>query len=97
MRSFPFPSEHDRVLAGGMSLDGRLMNLVDILHIPRFAEVQMLAVLCLMTLHYEIEVTEDPKYEAETFEERKARLLKAGMHVITLVAEKIPLTFKRRA
>jgi hypothetical protein len=57
----------------------------------------MLAVLCLMTLHYEIEVTEGPKYEAETFEERKSRVLKAGMHVITLVAEKIPLTFKRRA
>lgn len=63
----------------------------------RFAEVQMLAVLCLMVLHYEIEVTEDPKYGAETFEERKARVMKAGMHVITLVAEKIPLTFKRRA
>lgn len=57
----------------------------------------MLAVLCLMVLHYEIEVTEDPKYGAETFEERKARVMKAGMHVITLVAEKIPLTFKRRA
>jgi len=54
----------------------------------------MLAVLCLMILHYEIEVTEDPKYGAETFEERKARVMKAGMHVITLVAEKIPLTLQ---
>jgi hypothetical protein len=73
------------------------MNLVDPLRIYRFAEVEILAVLCLMVLHYKIEVTEDPKYAAETFEERKARVLNAGMHVITLVAQKIPLTFKRRA
>ena len=98
MRSFPFLSEHGRVLAGGMSSNERLIiSFVDILRIRRFAEVQMLAVLCLMVLHYEIEVTEDPKYRGETFEERKARVMKAGMHVITLVAEKIPLTFKRRA
>jgi hypothetical protein len=98
MRSFPFPSGHDRAWAGGISLDERLItNLVDILRIHRFAEVEILAVLCLMVLRYEIEVTEDPEYGAETFEERKARVLKAGMHVITLVAEKVPLTFRRRA
>jgi len=98
MRSFPFPLEHGRALAGGMLLDARpAISFVDPLSVYRFAEVEILAVLCLMVLHYKIEVTEDPKYAAETFEERKARVLKAGMHVITLVAEKIPLTFRRRA
>jgi hypothetical protein len=94
-RSFPLLLEHVRALAGGMCLDERLLiNLVDMNH--RFAEVEILAALCLMVLHYDIEVTEDPEYEGETFEERKARVLNARMHVITLAAKKIPLTFKRR-
>jgi len=74
-----------------------VIDLVDIVCIHRFAEVEILAALCLMVLHYKIEITEDPEYGAETFEERKARVLKAGLHVIALVAEKVPLTFKRRA
>jgi len=55
------------------------------------SEVQMLAVLCLMILHYEIEVTEDPKYGAETFEERESsRNEGRNARHYFLVAEKIP-------
>lgn len=62
----------------------------------RFAELEALAVLTLMVLTYKVEVTEEPQYAAETFEERKERILKARVTAITLVADEVSLTFKRR-
>jgi hypothetical protein len=49
-----------------------------------------------MVLHYKIEVTEEPQYATETFERRKERILKGNVASITLVAEGVSLTFKRR-
>ena len=43
---------------------------------PRFSEIEAIAVLTLFTLRYKIEVKEDPRFANETFEQRKARLLK---------------------
>ena len=52
--------------------------------------------MTLMVLTYKIEVTEEPRYAAETFEERKERILRASVTAFTLVAEGVSLTFKRR-
>jgi hypothetical protein len=49
-----------------------------------------------MVLTYKIEVTEEPQYATETLEQRKERILKATVTSLTLVADKVPLTFKRR-
>jgi hypothetical protein len=49
-----------------------------------------------MVLTYKIEVTEEPQYSTETFEQRKERILKANVTALTLVAEGVSLTFKRR-
>ncbi|KAI0703432.1 cytochrome P450 [Cytidiella melzeri] len=42
----------------------------------RFSEVEAIAVITLFSLRYSIEVKEEPQFVSETFEERKARLLK---------------------
>jgi hypothetical protein len=52
----------------------------------RFAEVEALAVLTLMVLTYKIEVTEEPQHAAETFEQRKERILKVNVTGLSLVA-----------
>jgi len=62
----------------------------------RFAEVEMLAVLSTVLEKYRIEVTEDPKYEFETANERKARVLDAHHGILTLIPCKTSLTFKKR-
>ena len=62
----------------------------------RFAEVEALAVLTLMVLHYKIEVTEEPQYAAESFEHRKKRIFELSIPALTLVPDGVSLTFKRR-
>ena len=49
-----------------------------------------------MVLHLKIEVTEEPQYVAESFEQRKERILKGSVTALTLVADGVSLTFKRR-
>jgi len=49
-----------------------------------------------MVLTYKVEVTEELQYAAETFNQRKERVLKASVAAITLVADEVSLTFKRR-
>jgi len=58
--------------------------------------VEVLAALTLMVLTYKIEVTEEPQYAAETFEQRKERTLKASVTALTLVADGVSLTFNKR-
>ena len=62
----------------------------------RFAELEALAALTLMVLHLKIEVTEEPQYVAESIEQRKERILKGSVTALTLVADGVSLTFKRR-
>lgn len=56
----------------------------------------MLAVLSTVLDKYRIEVTADPKYEFETANERKARVLDAHHGILTLIPCKTSLTFKKR-
>lgn len=61
----------------------------------RFAEIEILAVLTLFVMQYEITVTEEPKFASETLAQRRARLLDAQRGIV-MHAKRIPLTFKRR-
>ncbi|KAI0763128.1 cytochrome P450 [Irpex lacteus] len=61
----------------------------------RFAEVEAVAIITLFSLRYQIEFKEDPQFANETFEERKARVLKHDS-LLTLTPGKVPLVFKRR-
>ena len=74
------------------------VNYVPLIYdlLRRFAEVEALAVLTLMVLHYKIEVTEELQYATENFEQRKERILKGSVTALTLVADGVSLTFKRR-
>jgi hypothetical protein len=49
-----------------------------------------------MVLHYKIEVTDEPRCSVEKFEQRKERSPKATVTALTLVADGVALTFKRR-
>ena len=62
----------------------------------RFAEIEILAVLTLFVLKYEISVTDEPKYASETLQERRARVLDAERTTQLMHAKKTALTFKRR-
>ena len=42
----------------------------------RFSETEGVAILTYIIKHYRVDVLEEPQYAGETFEERKARLLK---------------------
>jgi len=92
--------------AGPRACIGRrfVCELIYINHIPliynllrRFAEVEALAVLTLLVLHYKIEVTEQSQYATGKFEQRKeSNLPTASVAALTLVADEVSLTFKRR-
>ncbi|KIM22948.1 hypothetical protein M408DRAFT_332624 [Serendipita vermifera MAFF 305830] len=60
----------------------------------RFAEIEILAVLTLFVMNYEITVTEDVKEDPK---KRKARLLDPKRGPVVMYPKKIPLTFRRRA
>ncbi|KAI0346717.1 cytochrome P450 [Trametopsis cervina] len=61
----------------------------------RFAEVEVVAVLTLLSLKFEIEVKVEPQFAGESFEQRKARLL-SWDGLLTLTPGKVPLVFHRR-
>jgi len=63
----------------------------------RFAEIEILAVLTLLVMRYEIQVMDEPKFASETLEERRARIVDAERTTTGLMrARRVPLTFKRR-
>ena len=41
----------------------------------RFAETELVVMLTILIMRYNVEVKGDPKFSGETFEERKARVL----------------------
>jgi len=49
-----------------------------------------------MVMHYEISVTEDPRFVHESWEQRRDRVMGAMQGAITLTPKGVPLTFKRR-
>lgn len=60
-----------------------------------FAETEAIAVITLLISRYKIEITEEPQFRGETFEEKKKRLLKSKGG-ISLTPLRMPLTFRRR-
>ncbi|KIM30549.1 hypothetical protein M408DRAFT_287431 [Serendipita vermifera MAFF 305830] len=62
----------------------------------RFAEIEILAVLTLIVLKYEISVPDEPKFGSESLEEKKARVLDAERTTLLMRAKKTPLTLRRR-
>ncbi|KZT71521.1 cytochrome P450 [Daedalea quercina L-15889] len=61
----------------------------------RFSETEGVAILTYMMKQYRVEVRDEPQHAGETFEQRKARLLRCKS-AITLYPVKAPLVFKRR-
>jgi len=61
----------------------------------RFAETEATAILAVLIARYKIEVKEEPQFAAETFEQRKERVLESRAG-ITLTPVRVPLVFKRR-
>ncbi|EIN08440.1 cytochrome P450 [Punctularia strigosozonata HHB-11173 SS5] len=61
----------------------------------RFFETEGIAVLTMLVSRYKIELADEPEFSSETFEQRKARLLRtrAGL---TMTPIRLPLVFKRR-
>ncbi|KAF9530339.1 cytochrome P450 [Crepidotus variabilis] len=61
----------------------------------KFFETEGIAILTMLISKYKISVKEEPQFSNETFEQRKARILKTGQ-AFTLSPIRVPLTFTRR-
>jgi Cytochrome P450 len=62
--------------------------------LSRFAEIESITTLALLVLHYEINVTEDPQFVHETWEQRRDRVMAAEQGPLSLTPKGVPLTFK---
>ncbi|RDX47256.1 614/534 cytochrome P450 [Lentinus brumalis] len=60
-----------------------------------FAETEAVAVLTLLVSQYKIDIKDEPQFASETFEQKKARVLKSNVR-FTVYPERAPLVFKRR-
>ncbi|KAI0261646.1 cytochrome P450 [Gloeopeniophorella convolvens] len=61
----------------------------------RFFETEGIAVLTMLVSKYRIEVTEEPRFVGETFDQRYERVMRSRPG-LTTVPVRVPLTFKRR-
>lgn len=61
----------------------------------KFFETEGIAILTILISKYKITVKEEPQFAGETFEQKKARLLKSRAG-ITLTPIRVPLVFTRR-
>jgi hypothetical protein len=61
----------------------------------RFSEIEQIAVLSVIVLHYKITVLEEPQYAHETPEERKMRL-SARRATFMVKPIRVPVTFTPR-
>ncbi|KAH8101152.1 cytochrome P450 [Cristinia sonorae] len=61
----------------------------------RFAELEFMAATVVILRNYKISVKEDSKFAGETFEERKARVMRCKLG-ISLTPVRMPLVFTRR-
>ncbi|KAI5122235.1 hypothetical protein M0805_007102 [Coniferiporia weirii] len=61
----------------------------------RFSETQATAILAVLVTRYRIEVQNEPQFVAETFEQRRERVLLAKTD-LTTTPVRVPLVFKRR-
>jgi len=75
MHSWLFPLVRGGALAGGMSSTNQGTGLTKCCHLTRFSEIEQIAVLSVIILHYKVTVLDEPQYAHETAEERKMRVL----------------------
>ena len=61
----------------------------------RFAEIEQIAILSVIILHYRITVLDEPRYAHETTEERKERVLTPQMRFV-LKPVRTPVVFTPR-
>jgi hypothetical protein len=64
-------------------------------HYFRFSEIEQIAVLSVIVLHYKISVLEEPQYALETSKERKARVLQRHRPFLVKPV-RVPLVFTPR-
>ncbi|KAF8801162.1 cytochrome P450 [Phlegmacium glaucopus] len=62
----------------------------------KFAETEAIAVISTLVSQFKITIKEEPQFVAETFEQRKTRIL-SGRLGLTLAPARVPLTFTRRS
>ena len=63
---------------------------------PRFSEIEQIAVLSIIVLHYKITVLEESEYSHETVEERKQRVLARRRSGIFVKPVRAPVMFTPR-
>jgi len=61
----------------------------------RFAEIEAIAVISILVSQFKFAIKEEPQFAAETFEQRKARIL-SSRYVMTETPLRVPLVFNRR-
>ena len=67
-----------------------------LLYLIRFSEIEQIAVLSVIVLHYRITVLEEPQYAHETIEERKRRVLAADRRMLLVKPVRTPVVFTPR-
>jgi len=95
MHSWLFPLVRGDALAGGMSSTNQGTGLTKCRHVLRFAEIEQIAVLSVIILHYKITVLHEAQYAHETAEERKMRLLAVQFH-LSAKPVRTPMVFTPR-
>jgi len=83
-----------RVLAGGKSSTDRETVLTKC-YVVRFSEIEEIAALSVIVLHYKITVLDEPEYAHETAEERKMRVLAPQTQFVVKPA-RTPMVFTPR-
>ena len=69
------------VLAGGKCSTDQGTGLTKCCAL-RFSEIEQIAALSVIILHYKLTVLDEPQFAHETVEERKKRVLAAQAHVV---------------
>ena len=67
-----------------------------LLYLIRFSEIEQIAVLSVIVLHYRITVLEEPQYAHETIEERKRRVLATDRQMLLVRPVRTPVVFTPR-
>ena len=82
-------------MAGGMSSTDQGTGLTKCHHVLRFSEIEQIAVLSVIILHYKVTVLDEPQYAHETAEERKMRVLAPQFH-LAIRPVRTPMVFTPR-
>lgn len=89
--SLPVPGD---ALAGGQSFTDQKNALIQC-YFSRFSEIEQIAVLSFIILHYRINVLDEPQYAHETAAERKSRVLAPQIDFV-IKPVRTPVMFRPR-